>query len=168
MAGISDATKNSSLPEADHDRRAVPHRDDRVRIVRRDQHERKEPAQLRQRAAHRRGQAVVAHLLLDQVRDDLGVRLGDEPVALGGELPLELEVVLDDAVVDDDDAAVQSRCGWAFSSVGRPCVAQRVWPMPYSPSSGCFASTSSRLESLPALRRISSSPLRTTAMPAES
>ena len=27
---------------------------------------------------------------------------------------------------------VQSRCGWAFSSVGRPCVAQRVWPTPYS------------------------------------
>ena len=25
---------------------------------------------------------------------------------------------------------LQSRCGWAFSSVGRPCVAQRVWPMP--------------------------------------
>ena len=25
---------------------------------------------------------------------------------------------------------VQSVCGWAFSSVGRPCVAQRVWPMP--------------------------------------
>ena len=35
---------------------------------------------------------------------------------------------------------VQSRCGWAFSSVGRPCVAQRVWPMPYSPSSGLPAS----------------------------
>ena len=31
---------------------------------------------------------------------------------------------------------VQSRCGCAFSSVGRPCVAQRVCPMPYSPSSG--------------------------------
>ena len=28
---------------------------------------------------------------------------------------------------------VQSRCGWAFSSVGRPWVAQRVWPTPYSP-----------------------------------
>src|ERR687887_306411 len=23
-----------------------------------------------------------------------------------------------------------SKCGWAFSSVTRPCVAQRVWPMP--------------------------------------
>ena len=27
-------------------------------------------------------------------------------------------------------------CGWAFASVGLPCVAQRVWPMPVSPSSG--------------------------------
>ena len=34
---------------------------------------------------------------------------------------------------------VQSRCGWAFSSVGRPCVAQRVWPIPYMPSIGRFA-----------------------------
>ena len=63
---------------------------------------------------------------------------------------------------------VQSRCGWAFSSVGRPCVAQRVWPMPYSPSSGLPAITSSRRASLPALRRSSIVPLRTTATPAES
>src|ERR1700750_2811858 len=26
--------------------------------------------------------------------------------------------------------SVVSKCGWAFSSVTRPCVAQRVWPMP--------------------------------------
>ena len=50
---------------------------------------------------------------------------------------------------------VQSRWGCAFSSVGRPCVAQRVWPMPYSPSSGLTARTSSRRASLPALRRSS-------------
>ena len=47
---------------------------------------------------------------------------------------------------------VQSRCGWAFSSVGRPCVAHRVWPIPYSPSSGLPAMTSSSRASLPALR----------------
>ena len=63
---------------------------------------------------------------------------------------------------------LQSRCGCAFSSVGRPCVAQRVCPMPNAPSSGCLASTSSRFESLPALRRICSSPFCTTATPAES
>ena len=26
--------------------------------------------------------------------------------------------------------------GWALPSVGRPCVAQRVWPMPIVPASG--------------------------------
>ena len=29
-------------------------------------------------------------------------------------------------------------CGWALFSVGLPCVAQRVWPMPIAPPSGCF------------------------------
>jgi len=42
--------------------------------------------------------------LFDQVGDDLGVGLGDELVALRGELALELEIIFDDAVVDDDDA----------------------------------------------------------------
>ena len=61
------------------------------------------------------------HSLLDQVRDDLGVGLGDELVALRLELALELEVVLDDAVVDDDDPAVCSRGAGARSlrSAGR-------------------------------------------------
>ena len=45
------------------------------------------------------------HLALDQVRDDLGVGLGLELVPLRLQLLLQLEVVLDDAVVDDDDAA---------------------------------------------------------------
>ena len=44
---------------------------------------------------------------------------------------------------------VQSRCGCAFSSVGRPCVAQRVWPMPYSPVERVAArSTASRFDEL--------------------
>ena len=44
---------------------------------------------------------------------------------------------------------VQSRCGWAFSSVGRPCVAQRVWPTPYRPSTGSSRIAFSRLIELP-------------------
>src|SRR5580765_5888245 len=39
------------------------------------------------------------------MRDDLGVRFGDECVALLLQLSLQGQVVLDDAVVDDDDAA---------------------------------------------------------------
>ena len=31
-------------------------------------------------------------------------------------------------------APVQSTCGWAFSSLGLPCVAQRVCPMPTVPA----------------------------------
>ena len=41
----------------------------------------------------------------DQVGDDLGVGLGAEDVAAADELGAQLAVVLDDAVVDDDDVA---------------------------------------------------------------
>ena len=44
-------------------------------------------------------------LVLDEVGDDLGVGLGDELVATGDEFGFEREVVLDDAVVDDDECA---------------------------------------------------------------
>ena len=54
---------------------------------------------------HRILQAVVAHFTFDQVRDDFRVRFGLELVALRLELVLQIEIVLDDAVVDDDDAA---------------------------------------------------------------
>ena len=53
---------------------------------------------------------------------------------------------------------VQSRCGCAFSSVGRPCVAQRVCPMPYTPASGSASQHLLEGDSLPALRRTSTAP----------
>ena len=37
--------------------------------------------------------------------DDLGVGFGDKLVALRGELALQLEIIFDNAVMDDDDAA---------------------------------------------------------------
>ncbi len=62
-----------------------------------------------------------------------------------------------------------SRCGWAFSSEGRPCVAQRVWPIPKRPGGGVLAIFSVRFPSLPSLRATRTSPSSpTTAMPAES
>ncbi len=62
-----------------------------------------------------------------------------------------------------------SRWGWAFSSDGRPCVAQRVCPMPNRPGGGALASFSVRFPSLPSLRATRTSPSSpTTAMPAES
>ena len=33
-------------------------------------------------------------------------------------------------------ASLGDACGWALVSVGLPCVAQRVWPMPIAPVSG--------------------------------
>ncbi len=60
-------------------------------------------------------------------------------------------------------------CGWALTSVGPPCVAQRVCPMPVEESAiGSATSSASRLASLPAFLRTSSSPWATTATPAES
>jgi hypothetical protein len=117
-------------------------------------------------------------LVFDEVGDDLGVGFGDEDVALGDELALELEVVFDDAVVDDDEraGAVAVGVGVLFggAAVGGPAgVADAVGAV-----EGWSARTASRLRSLPGARRISSlsSPLqptamrgrRPTAMPAES
>ena len=45
---------------------------------------------------------AVLDVVLDQVREDLGVGLRPEGVALGLELLLDLEIVLEDSVVDDD------------------------------------------------------------------
>ena len=64
-----------------------------------------------------------------------------------------------------------ARCGCALTSVGAPCVAQRVWPMAAVPSlRGCSASSLARLTSLPARLATSSrdSFSVTMAMPAES
>jgi len=64
------------------------------------------------------------------VGDDLGIRLRDEAVARGGELALELHVVLDDAVVDDDDVAGAVARGMPVSLVGGALGTQAVGPMP--------------------------------------
>ena len=123
-----------AVAETDDDRRAVAHRDDLVRVVGRHQHEREQAAHVEQRAAHGVLEAVVLHFALDQVRDDLGVGLGDERVPFLLELLLQVEVVLDDAVVHDDDAAgaVAMRVGVLLgrAAVRRPArVADAVVPV---------------------------------------
>ena len=94
-----------ALAQADHRRRAVARGYHLVRVVRRDHRHRVDARQ----AADGREDGVLeraaVRIFFDQVGDDLGIGLGDEFVALGGELALELEVVLDDAVVDDYDLA---------------------------------------------------------------
>ena len=92
-----------SVAHADDHRRAVADGDDLVGIVNRHEHDREEPAQVAERAPDGPFQAVVAHLALDEVRHDLGIGLGHEPVAVALQLALQIQVVLDDAIVDDDD-----------------------------------------------------------------
>ena len=105
MAGMSDATKNSPSPRPTTIGGPLRTATIFSGIVGRDQHEREQPAHQQQRAPDGVLEAVVLHLALDEVRDDLGVGFGDEHVALPLQLLLQIEVVLDDAVVDDDDLA---------------------------------------------------------------
>ena len=157
------------LAEPDDDRRAVADGDDLVGVVGGDQHQREQAAHVEQRAPDGVLEPVPLRLALDQVRDDLRVGLGDERVPLFLKLPLQIEVVLDDPVVDDDDAAgaVAMRDARSPRSAGRgsPSGCGRCRS---PPRGGRSSRTSSRRASLPALRRSSISPSRTTATPAES
>src|SRR5690606_31046425 len=56
--------------------------------------------------------------------------------------------------------------GWAFCSVGAPCVAHLVCPMPIRPASGSKLSFCARLPSLPSARRREISPSSSVATPA--
>ena len=72
---------------------------------------------LAQRGAHRvRDVARVG--LLHEVREDLGVGLGAEPVAAREEAVAELPEVLDDAVVDDGHVARAVHVGMGVAVVG--------------------------------------------------
>ena len=71
---------------------------------------------------------------LDQVGQDLAVRLGGQPVALGDQLVGQLDMVLEDAVVDEGQPCPSSRGGG-----GRwPPWAGRGWP------TGCARSRTRR------------------------
>ena len=88
--------------------------DDRPRLAAVDHHQRVVPFELLERLLHGVGEVrSVLQVLLDQMRDDLGVGLGLEFVPGLLQPLLEREEVLDDAVVDDDDfpGAVAVRVG---------------------------------------------------------
>ena len=156
------------LTEADHDRRTVADGDDFFRVFERQQHDGEHAAHVGERTAHGVLQAVIAHLALHQVRDDLGVGFGLELVPLRLQLALQLEIVFDDAVVDDDDlaGAVAMRMGVLFggTAMRRPaCVADAVQAVDRFERIAF-----SRLISLPADRRSEMPSGLTTATPAES
>ena len=119
--------------------------------------ERERAVQPRQHRLDRiRGRCAALDLALDQMRDDFGIGLALNIAALGDQLLAQRLEILDDAVVDQRDSPTM--CGWALSSVGAPCVAQRVWAMPVAPGSGSSASRRARLSSLPSARRRSIAP----------
>ena len=74
--------------------------------------------------------------------------------------------------------SLQSPCGCAFSSVTRPCVAQRVWASPIVAGGASVATPPSvavcsqtaclRLARFPTARTASMSPFESTETPAES
>src|SRR5690242_4179819 len=93
-----------AVAEADDGWRAEAGGDDFLGIFRGKKYESIDAAKLLERAADsffKRHAAL--HVLLDQMGDDFGVRLGDKLVALALELLFQLEVIFDDAVVHDDD-----------------------------------------------------------------
>ena len=133
IAGTSEATKYSPSPKPDHHRRPHAGRDDLVRIRTRDHAQREHARKFSHRAPNRVFQIAFV-VFLHQVRDDLGVGLGDELVALQLELVLELQVVLDDAVVDHHDVAgaiaMRMRVLFGGPAVRRPArVADAVGPV---------------------------------------
>ena len=91
-----------------------------MRIGARNDRKREDAGDFLHRGAHGIFQAAF-EMLLDQVRDDFGIGLGLEDVALVLKLVLEREIVLDDAIVDHDHVvlAIAMRMRVLF---GRPSV----------------------------------------------
>ena len=89
-----------ALGEADDHRALQPGADEHARVVAVDDDEGEVALELPVREPHGLDEIAVV-VLLDQVRDRLGVRLGREDVAELGEALAQLAVVLDDPVEDD-------------------------------------------------------------------
>ena len=84
---------------------------------------------------------------LDELSYDSAVGLACEGEALGFELAPQSRMVVDDPVMYDRDAIWEPMWGWALRSVGLPCVAQRVCPIPavFARGAGRTASSSASL-----------------------
>ena len=72
----------------------------------------------------------LVHDLAEQLSGHLSVGGRGESVAFGLQVETQLRGVFDDAVMDDGHLAVHAGVRVAFTSLGSPLVAQRVWPMP--------------------------------------
>ncbi len=90
------------LAEAHHQGRTPPRPHELLGLVLVEKDDRVDPPELPDCLAHRLFERAVV-VVGDQVGDDLGVGLGGEAMTLGLEARLQLQVVLDDAVVDHHD-----------------------------------------------------------------
>ena len=117
------ADEHLAAPEPDHERRVHPCTDDTVGLVGGDDHQRARTLHAVERAAHG-GREVAVEGVLDEVGHDLGVGLAEELVSARHQLGAQLAIVLDDAVVDDVNAAgailVRMRVLERRTSVRRP------------------------------------------------
>ena len=90
-----------ALAVADRERRALPRADQEVVLALEQVDERERAAQALERRRNRLLRRLArSEFVLDYERGDLGVRLGRERMALGGELVTQRPEVFDDAVVD--------------------------------------------------------------------
>src|SRR5271165_5425424 len=101
-----------AVSDTDNDRRPVARGDDFVGLIGGDNADGISTSQTAGGAAHglfeRHGLAGIrgrSDLLLDEVGDDFCIRLSYKPVTLEGKLMFQGQIVFDDTVVDDDDAA---------------------------------------------------------------
>jgi hypothetical protein len=129
-----------------YDGRAVSGRDELVGVVNGEEYDSKEAPEVCERSPCRLFQSVAAHFTLDKVGDDFGVGIGVEPVTLGYELMFEREIILDNAVMDNDDlpGAIAVRMGVLLggTTVGRPArVTESIVAVDWMFGEGLFQSS---------------------------
>jgi hypothetical protein len=113
--GIAGQEVLAVAAHAQHQRRAGARADHAMRFVLAEHRDRIGAVQLAERRLHRLEQVALVQAV-DQVADHLGVGLAGEHIVLGLERLPQVLVVLDDAVVDQRDAA---RAGSAHRVRGR-------------------------------------------------
>ena len=116
-------------PDADDERDLVAGADEQAGVVAMDDDEREVSFELAEREPDGLDEIALV-VALDEVRDGLGVGLGRERVAVGGEALLQLAVVLDDAVEDDRElrgvaAGERVRVRLGDAAVCRPARVRR-------------------------------------------
>ena len=143
MAGNIAGYEVFLLAQADDDGRAQARGHDFIGILGRKNGQRVDAVQALDGLAHGVFERAAVHVFLHQMSHDLGVGLGDELVALFFELVLQLDVIFDDAVVNDDDLAlaVAMRMGVLFGGAavrGPARVAQAVDAIDGGEANGFF------------------------------